>query len=590
MKLIVIALIGILALLFPKALLAFQAPMELSSWQILENSIFDNPSSECLERDGPSMWEERTDGIGILIEQSLPCQTVITPKDTKYFGLRRFSLVFTMQIDDAGHDHNILILWKDRNNFSDFHLIGQNIEYEKIVNGKPVYSVSTRLQLGPRSTHVYRVEHDESTGITKLWRDDVAIFTVIEPENTPELPDAWVGFRASVGEQRTSDVTFSHFNVENLGKTYTTTTSLIKQNDSRWGHLEYDTATLWSNDKPTIARWGCALTSAIMVLRSYGITQLPDGSPLLPDTVNTWLLAQTDGYFGEGHLNWRALTRLVLEIHKIYSTTKLEFSYELPENKLSWLKETLALGKPIILDLDGHFVVTHQAGAGEKDFLIHDPLYTIFTLKEYGNTYLSARLFTPSQTDLSAISIVAPLNATLTFTTTNNTELQVTKILLPPVGKSAHSPIQLYDLPKPPDQNISIRVQSSAPQPIPLTFFSYSRTGEISKKEILVTVSHPTGIQLETHWSQENQMQTLSSTPMTETPLQLLSMSTPFLEIWRDEWKRQLHNFDSLETAQKWLAGVTWILDQSWKSSWLSSVDRQLLLLELRTELNKKFP
>lgn len=591
MKLVLSLFLWFTFLLLPTTVYANQVPMELTAWHVLENGIFDNPSVSCLERDGPSQWEEREGGLGILIHESLPCQTVITPMSEEYYGLRRFSLVFTMKIDDAAHDHNILVLWKDRDNFSDFHLVGQNIEYEKIVNGQPVFSVSSRLQLGPQSTHRYRVEHDESTGVTKLWRDGLPIFTVIEPEDTPQLPSAWVGFRASVGAQRTSDVTFSDFAVENLGQTYSTTTSRIKQDDPRWAHLEYDSAIKWSTDKPTIARWGCALTSAIMVLQSYGITHLPSGQPLLPDTVNAWLLTQPDGYFGEGHLNWRALTRLALEIHKLHGTTKLEFTYELPDNKLGWLTETLALGKPVILDLEGHFVVAHEAGEGEKDFLIHDPLFPFFTLKEYRNTFLSARLFTPSQTDLSAITIVAPLHASLSFTTADGEELDVTKVLLPPLEKNAHEPLQLHDIPKPPHEHIFIRVQSTHPSSIPLTFFSYATEGAVTTKNVTVTTSSQEGEVLESHWSIDSQTQTILSLPNNSSDhTQLMPNKTPFFIPLLEQWKAELQDFSSLEVAHNWLSSVHWILETSWSNAWLSHSEKQVLLLELQRALNEKFP
>lgn len=565
-------------------------PADLSQWQVMENSQFDDNSVPCLERDGPSTWQEQDDGLGITIDTSLPCQTVITPKNKQFFGLRRFSLVFSMHIDDAAHDHNILVNWKDRNNFSNFHLLGQNIEYEKIIAGQPVYSVSTRLALGPQSTNLYRMEHDESTGITRLWRDGRPLFTIIEPEATPELPPAWIGLRAAVGEQRTSHSLFSNIQVNDLGLTHSTTTPLLKQNDPQWGHLEYDHASVWSTEKPTIARWGCALTSAIMVMQSYGITQLPSGAALLPGNVNEWLLTQPDGYFGEGHLNWRALTRLALESHAAFGSTKLEFTYERPTNKLPWLTETLALGKPIILDMDGHFVVTHEAGKGENDFSIHDPLFPITKLKEYHNTYVSARLFTPSQTDLSAITVIAPLEASVQFLHSDGSDLPATKFLLPPLEKNGHTSQQLYDLAKPPHENITIEVKTTSSNTLPLTIFSYSQLGAVIKKEVSVNIASPSGSKVLLEWSDEKQSQVPQiAQPAPTSNLYLLSRS-PFYSMWFDQWKLELSRISNLESAQAWMNGIDWILDTSWKNSWLSFSEHQTLQNALYTNIREKFP
>lgn len=563
--------------------------MNLSDWNIQENAQFDDPNVTCLERDGPSRWEERSGGLGIYIDQSLPCQTVITPADKKYFGLRRFSLSFAMKIDDAGHDHNILILWKDRNNFSDFHLFGQNIEYEKIVNGKPVYSVSARLTLGPGSLHTYKVEHDESTGVTRLWRDQKAIFTVIEPKDTPSLPEAWVGFRASVGEQRTSDVTFSQFIVENLGQKFTTTAHLLMQNDARWRQDEYDHASSWSPEQPTIARWGCALTSAVMVLHSYGIDHFPDGNPILPNTLNTWLLSQKDGYFGEGHLNWRALTRLALEIHAIYKTTKLEFNYVSVHNKLPWLTQTLKEGKPVILDLDGHFVVSYEAGEGENDFSIHDPLYPFTKLQSYNNDFLSARLFTPSQTDLSAITVIAPLHVGLSFLDESGTEIPSTKILLPPLEKNTHDALQLYDLPKPPRGKIQLKLNSSQPSPLFLTLFSYAVSGEVEASTLTLPSNNAEPSFVTFSWSAEKEQFTLPHGEEITQDTYSFSQS-PFFAALLLQWQSQLDSLSDGENAKSWLKSIHWMIERSWKFSWLSFHEKEFLLLELERSFLKKFP
>jgi hypothetical protein len=197
---------------------------------------------------------------------------------------------------------------------------------------------------------------------------------------------------------------------------------LIKQTSSPWGDLIYDSAQQWSG-QPTISRWGCALTSLTMVMRSYGLVTMPDGSSVTPAAVNAWLLSEPDGYIGQGLLNWWAGTRLIAQISEQYSTAaqllpKLEFSYQ----AIDWqtrLRQELDQQHPAIVQLPGHFVVVHGFSSANNDFLIHDPFYDFTQLGQHPPA-LSLRLFTPSQTDLSAIVIAHRPNVTIALTNQAN--------------------------------------------------------------------------------------------------------------------------------------------------------------------------
>lgn len=81
------------------------------------------------------------------------------------------------------------------------------------------------------------------------------------------------------------------------------TVPLLKQTSEPWQGLEYDSASIWNPSNTSINTWGCALTSAAMVLQYYNYTKLPDGTALDPGTLNTWLKNQPDGYVGNGLVN-----------------------------------------------------------------------------------------------------------------------------------------------------------------------------------------------------------------------------------------------------------------------------------------------
>lgn len=584
-------LLILIFLIFPKKVWALSPVLE--QWHVQENSQFDDTTIPCLERDGPSQWEERENGLGISIDQSLPCHTVITPKDPSYRGLRKFSLEFTMQIDENAHDHNILVLWKDRNNYIDFHLYGKNIEYSKILEGKPVFSSVYAAGNWFQKNHHYKVEHDASLGITQLWQDGRNIFTVTEPTDIPSIEDAWIGLRASVGEARSSDVTFKNFTATNTGITTTLTTPHILQNDPNWGKQTYDHAHTWSPGNPTLSRWGCALTSAVMVLHNYNIKHFTDGTTLNPGTLNSWLLSQQDGYFGEGHLNWRAITRLVAQLAPHYGTTKLEFSYVSPTNKLEWLRETLHKNMPVVLDMGGHFVTAYSAGPGDNDFRIHDPLFPITTLKKYHSTFLSARLFTPSQTDLSAVTIIAPNDISLTFTTESGSEVAVTRVPLPPLSDPLNNSkrtatLQLYDIAKPPDENIVITARSTQPDQSIIEMYTYTIDGESKTSKISVPFTSPEGSSLLLSGNNTDTRQVIPQYVLSQEVT--ADISHPVVASFLSRWKTELLGLSGLPQLELWRKNIEWILETAYRNEWLGTLEYQSVKHILDEMIIDRFP
>jgi len=182
----------------------------------------------------------------------------------------------------------------------------------------------------------------------------------------------------------------------------------IKQINPFWKAQVYDSAKKWSPSDPTIGTWGCALTSATMVLNYYNILKLPDSSFITPSTLNKWLISQKDGYLGNGNLNWLAISRLS-KIAKNsghnpnFSNDALEFQRTGSNNK-NQLTTDLQNGQPDILEEPGHFTVAK--GIKDSTFLINDPFYSYTTLADgYNNSFISLNRFIPSNTDLSYILI-----------------------------------------------------------------------------------------------------------------------------------------------------------------------------------------
>ena len=270
----------------------------------------------------------------------------------------------------------------------------------------PLCNVSSQLANG-----VYAMPIDENWHNISVKRlsshyewfvDNVVVFRTVDtnriissigigdPEDTGGLliwPSLFVDFVGLDVDQEPSAPTFPYFS----------------QKDPLWKDIEYDTAGTWAPGRIGIGRWGCAITSVAMILKNYGIDD-PDGTEATPDKLNTWLLAEPDGYIGDGRLNWLAVTRYVKESFDAgQAETKLEFS------RTSTLPETL----PAILGEPGHFVVAHASGSAE--FNINDPNDATRTAKLKTDPIVSSNIYTPSLTDLSYMFFVTSPEITTTL-------------------------------------------------------------------------------------------------------------------------------------------------------------------------------
>ncbi len=172
---------------------------------------------------------------------------------------------------------------------------------------------------------------------------------------------------------------------------------LEKQCNSAWKYDVYDhnTVTIIKdvkgnpiNCKGCICSDGCALTSAVMVLKYYGITTGIDGKEVNPRNLNDWLKSSAgNGYTRHGGIKWDAIRR--------YSGGRVRFSIVEGRND-DLLDSDLCSGRPPILNVPtrrGHFVVATATicANNEKSWTINDPDSNVTTLQGYGNKYLGLR-------------------------------------------------------------------------------------------------------------------------------------------------------------------------------------------------------
>lgn len=153
---------------------------------------------------------------------------------------------------------------------------------------------------------------------------------------------------------------------------------LFSQGDLRWGR-----DSLGYSEEDTLASAGCAVSSAAMVLASYGVI-------LTPKLLNQYL-TEHDGYEGDSWIKW--------EVGADYPPGTAEHCYEdLPSYGLiDW---NLLRGNPVIVRIrrpagNTHFVVI--VGKQGFDYLIRDPaaqgLQGVYPLSQLGAPIEALRFY-----------------------------------------------------------------------------------------------------------------------------------------------------------------------------------------------------
>ena len=192
----------------------------------------------------------------------------------------------------------------------------------------------------------------------------------------------------------------------------------FSQNVVPWGPSEYDHAQSLGFSNITMDRWGCAVTSAAMVLNYHGMTQFQDNTSLNPGSLNQWLKTNNGYLTGTGtdgsysYLSWPAISKLTEDLFEASkSAVKLVHNRATPSaSTVTLINEDLTLRKfPDILwvknaSTSGHFVVAK--GVVNDTYAINDPEWNVPFLSSFNNNYMQVDRYVPSNTNFSYIVIV----------------------------------------------------------------------------------------------------------------------------------------------------------------------------------------
>lgn len=473
--LIFFTVVGVLLLLTPNSVKAQRVvgddfSSNLDKWQVVA---------------GPTSTWKVEDGVLKGKITSYFTQSMITLRDNYWLSAPN-----TYQVDFdikpiKGTDKNILFAYKSPTDWYEFHLSGAENEVIKVKDGKTVWSKKTALN-DLSSGEWHHITLKLGNGQIRIQKDDIEVFNFIDLDydGTYYRP----GFRVTTGADAPTEIHFDNFVVTSLSLSeLDLPVPLFKQTDPIWGYKLYDTANLWASN-PSIASWGCAVTSAAMILQYHGFVTMPDGKVLNPDTLNEWLKSQPDGYIGQGLVNWFAITRLAKSISNKTGQYALEYKKHTVDK--SAIKGEVQNLKPVILEIPGHFIVG-KGTTGNNDFNINDPAYNYNYLSEHesrGKYLVSYRTFTPSHTDLSSLLIVHKENTSVSIFIDGQLQPAVSTLeFIESYGEvDAESSVSvvLTELAKPMGSSFTIHIEGELYSNSQVELYYYDTNGEVSSASL----------------------------------------------------------------------------------------------------------
>ncbi len=472
----------------------------LSTSYIKASIFFQDDFSNGLEkwiptRDNGSKWFVSSERAGAIVTSAGEV-TELVPKDEYWNNsIQTYSVEFDIT-PIQGQDKNFTLRYLSNSDFYELHFNANGLFLDRTV---PQNSGSIAVLLNNNVTSHIKVDYliDE----INVYVNGNLVFEFDDPSNP--YSNGKIGIKVGTGLAGTTEVYFDNIVVTSLDPSPTPSSSptqtpspsptpsptasptptstptptptpiltptpvpsptpsgfpYFSQLDPVWKNTVYDSATSWNPLDPSFGRWGCAVSSAAMILKYHGIITLPNGLATTPGNLNTWLITEPNGYIGNGLVNWSMISK-ISRIMNLTNPTwpKLEFSFG--SNSIPSLASNLQAGKPTILFVNtGHFITAYNY-TSPTDIDIADPAYLSRTkLSAYNNTFVSSRQFTPSFTDLSHLTLYtdSQISSKLekksagSFRPVQNVVMTTEKLQGAPNGSLSGAEKKILDLAKPP--------------------------------------------------------------------------------------------------------------------------------------------
>ncbi len=455
---------------------------------ILFSDDFSNLEQWQQVRPQGATWQVRDGKAHVSVTQTFQV-TELAPRadlwDTNWHNIR-FELEYS---PIQGTDRNLSFHFQDLNNWYEFHFTQNVVTLLHLESGTVVWSTSQPFSLENGETYTIELRLYENT--IALFIDGKQLAYQVDP--TFRTDYGRIALKAGTGadsptEIAIDNVVVSEYSPADLGL------SVLKQTDPIWANQEYDSAATWAEDTG-IDAWGCALTSLTMIFRHYGITQVPDGTELTPQSFNAWLQTQPDGYIGEGLVNWAAGLRLALFSHNTFGTPMLAYN-KITDGWQDALQTELQALRPSIIQLPGHFVVAEGiSSTNPLDFAIVDPSYTFNKLSQHSKLPISIRTFSPTTQVQPSITVVSKPESTVALFDNDSMGTQTIDSLQ--TTNASNMPVRLTELANAQSGNYTLRLSSPIFQQTDATVFGYSSELQNHTLPPLSHIIGPNGVEFQ---------------------------------------------------------------------------------------------
>lgn len=378
-----------------------------------------------------SNWEVVNGMLGMKINNEY-CVTNMVPDDELWADIgNNYSVKVDMKFVQ-GTDHNLAFRFNHSGSTSSYYELHFQSPGDFVLDGVSSGTYNNKTVGSYPNGNTYHIEVKVFNKNIKVYvnRNLVRDYT----QNVDNKPTGKIALRIGTGADRTTETWFDNVEVQSLDEAEPTPDVLnvpyFSQNDLPWGIEEYDHAKSMGFSNVLFERWGCAVTSAAMILKYNGFNEFPDGTPVNPGTLNKWL-KENNGYDTGGsgvetysYLKWNAIAVLSKKIFDAgKSQYKLQYVRSKPDKDPGKLDEILSSNIPGIIEVKNkidiaqsfiHFIVAK--GKTDNTYAINDPEWNASMLTEFYNNYYQLDYYIPSYTDLSYIVITVNGNVDILVT------------------------------------------------------------------------------------------------------------------------------------------------------------------------------
>lgn len=191
----------------------FSASTTLAQTIRFSDNFNDGSANDWIVIGNPTNWGVVNEEYGILVNSGV---TNTVPSDELWNFLWKDFLYEVDLRGVQGTDKNILIKFKDTQNFYEIHHTGGLIHFEKVVNGIQ-YEIASPINYPLENGIIYHFKIEVQDNHYKIDESGNLLFDMLDPE--PTFEGGKIGLRVGTGAVAPSEVWYDNIKVSSLNST-----------------------------------------------------------------------------------------------------------------------------------------------------------------------------------------------------------------------------------------------------------------------------------------------------------------------------------------------------------------------------------